>query len=145
MMLLSLLTLFFVQLVSAQTTIVTGKVTAGDTALSNVTVQVKGTKTFTQTDNNGNFSIAAAPTATLVFSSVGYAAYEMPVNSRTSLDVQLVSSASQLNEVVIIGYGTQKRKDITGAISSVNAATIAKVPVTTLDQALQGRAVRRGA
>lgn len=131
--------LLFSQLLFAQTT-VKGKVAAGDTALSNVTVQVKGTKTFTQTDDSGNFSISAAPTATLVFSTVGYATLEVGINGRTSFDVQLKASTSALNEVVVIGYGTQRRKDVTGSVSSVNAATIEKVPVTTLDQALQGRA-----
>ena len=62
------------------------------------------------------------------------------IQNTSSVTVALKPSNAQLNEVVVVGYGTQKRKDVTGAISSVNAATIAKVPVTTLDQALQGRA-----
>src|SRR5438552_3376552 len=87
--------LFVSQFSFAQAT-VKGKVTSGDSALSNVTVQVKGTNTFTQTDNRGEFAIAAGPTTTLVFTSIGYAALEMPVNNRTTVDVQLIASSSQL-------------------------------------------------
>ena len=126
-------------LIFAQST-VRGKVTSGDSALSNITVNVKGTATSTQTDNGGNFAISAAPNSTLVFSGIGFNQLEVAVNNRTTFDVQLVNSASQLNEVVVVGYGTQKRKDITGSISSINAAQMEKVPVTTVDQAIQGRA-----
>ena len=62
------------------------------------------------------------------------------ISGRNQISVSLKNTVSNLNEVVVVGYGTQKRKDVTGAVSSVSAATIAKVPVTTLDQALQGRA-----
>ncbi|MEO5893730.1 MAG: TonB-dependent receptor [Ferruginibacter sp.] len=127
------------QFLSAQTGTVTGKVTSGDSALSNVTIQVKGTRIATQTDQSGNFSIAASPNATLIFTSVSYAGQEIKVNNRMSINVVLESTARQLDQVVVVGYGTQKRKDVTGAISSVTADQIAKVPVTTLDQSLQGR------
>ncbi len=129
------------QFVSAQVTNrVQGKVTSGDTSLPNVTVQVKGVKTATQTDNNGNFSILAAPNATLVITAVGYNDVEVKVNNRSTIAVQMESAARQLEQVVVVGYGTQKKKDLTGSVSSVTAETIAKVPVTSIDQALQGRA-----
>ncbi|MEO6317076.1 MAG: TonB-dependent receptor [Chitinophagaceae bacterium] len=118
---------------------VRGKVVSGDTALEAVTVRVKGLTTATATDKEGNFSIAAGPGATLVFSSIGYADLEVKVNNRQTISVQLESAAKQLDQVVVVGYGTQKRKDVTGAISSISADQIAKVPVTTLDQSLQGR------
>src|SRR4051812_12055183 len=124
----------------AQEGTVKGRVASGDTALSNVTVQVKGTSVITQTDINGNFSTTAKPGSTLVFSSVGYGTQEVPVNNRTTVDVQLVSANRQLEEVVVVGYGTQRRRDLTGSVSSVSAQQIEKVPVTTLDQSLQGRA-----
>lgn len=135
-----MLSLFFIspQIFAQQA--ITGTVSSGDVVLPNVTVQVKGGSASTQTDVRGNFSISASPTGVLVFSSVGYATLEVPVQNRTNLSVQLQQSTSQLNEVVVVGYGTQRRKDLTGAVSSVTADQIAKTPVTTLDQAIQGRA-----
>ncbi|HEX5024831.1 MAG TPA: TonB-dependent receptor [Agriterribacter sp.] len=133
--------LFSFQFVDAQNvTKVSGKVTSGDVALPAVTVQVKGLKTATITDTDGNFSIDASPSSTLIFSAIGYSDLEVKVNNRMVVNVQLESSSKILEQVVVVGYGTQKRKDVTGAISSINAATIEKVPVTTLDQAMQGRA-----
>jgi TonB-dependent starch-binding outer membrane protein SusC len=132
--------LFCLQLSFAQTSVVKGKVTSGDNALAAVTVQVKGLKTATQTNLDGEFSVEASPTATLIFTAIGYTPLEVKVNNRMVVNVQLESSSKVLDQVVVIGYGTQKRKDVTGAISSVTAATIEKVPVTTVDQALQGRA-----
>ncbi len=129
------------QLAFAQaTTAVHGRITSGDTALQNVTVAVKGTKTATQTDLNGNFTIQATPNATLVITAIGYTSQEVKVNNRTNLSILLESSAKQLDQVVVVGYGTQKKKDLTGAVSSINAETIAKVPITSAEQALQGRA-----
>lgn len=136
----SFLMLLSFQFAFAQVGTVRGRVTSGDSALSNVTVSVKGTTTATQTDNNGNFSISASPNATLIFTAVSHASEEVKINNQTSIDISLRSTSQQLNEVVVVGYGTQRRKDLTGAISSVSAATIEKIPVTTLDQALQGRA-----
>ncbi|HSB91706.1 MAG TPA: SusC/RagA family TonB-linked outer membrane protein, partial [Flavitalea sp.] len=132
--------LFTAGLATAQNTPITGRITAADTALSNVTIQVKGTNTATQTDANGNFTIVAAPNATLVISAVGYKTTEVKVDNRSSINILMENSTQQLEQVVLVGYGTQRRKDLTGSISSVNAATIEKVPVTTIDQALQGRA-----
>lgn len=124
----------------AQNSVVKGRVTSGDSALSNITVQVKGTTNTTQTDNTGAFSISASPGATLVFTAVGFARQEVRVGSQGSIEVRLEGTSQQLEQVVVVGYGTQKRKDVTGAISSVSAATIEKVPVISAAQALQGRA-----
>lgn len=131
---------FSFQLLSAQVPLVQGRVTSGDSALSGVSVQVKGTTKGTQTDQDGKFSITAAPNATLVFSAVGFAVREVKVNNRMMLTVELESMTKQLEQVVVVGYGTQRRKDLTGSISSVTAEQIEKVPVTTAEQALQGRA-----
>lgn len=131
---------FSFQIVSAQSSAIKGRVTSGDSALPNVTVQVKGKTVSTQTDNSGNFTISAPSNATLVFSAVGYGQQEVRVNNRTAIDVRMQATSAQLEQVVVVGYGTQRRKDLTGSVSSVNAETIAKAPVTTVDQALQGRA-----
>ncbi|MEO6547119.1 MAG: TonB-dependent receptor [Ferruginibacter sp.] len=139
-LLFTLLTLLSFQLLSAQDNVVRGKVTSGDNPLQNVTVQVKGGRTATQTNEAGEYSITAAPNATLVFTSVGFTTQELNVNNKTSLNISLLGTTQQLEQVVVVGYGTQKRKDLTGAISSVSAATIEKVPVINATQALQGRA-----
>jgi len=131
--------LFAGQGLLAQTT-VKGKVMSGDSAVSNVTVQVKGTTRATQTDLLGNFSISAAPNATLLFTAIGYAATEVKINNRQTVDVSLVNIARQLDQVVVVGYGSVKKKDLTGAVSSINGETIAKVPVVSAVQSLQGRA-----
>ena len=131
---------FSFQFLFAQNNVIKGRVTSGDSALSNITVQVRGTATTTQTNASGEYTITAAPNATLVFSAVGFARQEVKAGNQSSLDVRLQSTATQLEQVVVVGYGTQRRKDLTGSVSSVNAETIAKVPVTTVDQALQGRA-----
>ncbi|HEY8968973.1 MAG TPA: carboxypeptidase-like regulatory domain-containing protein, partial [Puia sp.] len=92
---------------------ITGKVSVGDTALSGVTVTVKGTKSGTQTDHQGNFSISAPANSTLVFSLIGYAPQEVKVGSQHRINVQMVASAQNLNEVVVVGYGTQKKTSLT--------------------------------
>ena len=122
----------------AQQTI-TGRVTSNDTALSGVTVQVKGTKTGTSTDQNGNFSIVTSPTATLVFSSIGYATQEIAVNNQTSINVQLQATAAEMNEVVVIGYQTVRRRDLTGATSVVNTANSNKIIGNSVAEQLQGQ------
>ncbi|MBE7169102.1 MAG: TonB-dependent receptor [Williamsia sp.] len=131
--------LFSSSLLMGQST-VRGKVRSGDTAVSNATVKVKGTTTGTSTDENGNFSISAPANATLEISSVGFSSTEIKIAGRTSLDVQLQSTSAQLEQVVVVGYGTQRRKDLTGSVSSINSATIEKLPVASAAQALQGRA-----
>jgi TonB-dependent starch-binding outer membrane protein SusC len=136
-----LIIFFSVSLFALAQTRVTGNITGSDgKPVPGASVAVKGTSTVTQTDNNGEFSISAPPNGTLEITAIGFAASDVKVNNRTSVDATLQLSSSQMEQVVVVGYGTQRRKDVTGAISSVNAATIEKVPVTTAQQALQGRA-----
>jgi TonB-dependent starch-binding outer membrane protein SusC len=127
----------------AQNRQITGKVTSSDNGepLTGVSVRVKGTPSGTTTDVSGSFKISVSADATLVFGYIGYVSQEVAVVGNSIIDVKLVPDINTLHEVevVAIGYGTTARKDLSGAISSVSAATIAKVPVTTLDQALQGR------
>lgn len=122
--------------------IISGKVTDADLKpLSGATVYVKGSKVATSAATDGSFTISLPATSKiLVVSSVGFVAQEVTVGNSVTLSIVLQKEAANLNEVVVIGYGTQKRKDLTGAISSVSAATIEKVPVVSVDQALQGRA-----
>jgi len=111
--------------------------------LPGVTVTLKGVKKVTITDVNGRYSISVPDgNQTLVFSSIGFATQELPVNSRTQLNVTLAESATALSqvEVVSIGYGTARRGDLSGAISSVKAADIANTPQISIDQLLQGKA-----
>jgi len=126
----------------AQTSI-TGRVTAAQdgTPLPGVTVHIKGTQNGTVTDVRGNYHISAVPGTILVFTSIGYLEQSVIIGSGSVYNVKLSPDARTLVEVnvVAIGYGTAKQKDVTGSIGSVSAATIAKVPVTTLEQSLQGR------
>ncbi|MEQ1798758.1 MAG: TonB-dependent receptor, partial [Lacibacter sp.] len=110
------------------------------TALSGATVIVKGTTVGSTTDAAGNFSITI-PTGkkVIVVSSVGFETVEMDVSGKTSVEIRLTASSSALNEVVVVGYGTQRRSNITSAISSVNGKTLAELPLINLSQALQGR------
>jgi len=126
----------------AQSGKVSGTVTDADNGspLPGVTVKVKGTPGAAISNVDGNYSITADGKATLVFSYIGYATQEIPVNGQSVISVKMSTDNKALSEVVVIGYGTAKRSDLTGAISSVNAKQIEQVPVTSLDQALQGRA-----
>src|SRR5437773_911093 len=121
---------------------VTGKVTDPDSKpLFNATVSVKGTTVSTTTNAEGIYSIMLPANATvLIFSYVGYQVNEVNVQASNVANVTMQPQNTSMNEVVVIGYGTQKRRDVTGSVSSVTASQIEKVPVTTLDQALQGRA-----
>src|SRR5215213_5526398 len=127
--------------IMAQTRI-TGKITnqADNKPLVGATVQEKGTTNATQTGSDGSFAITAASNGTLVVSIVGFGTQEIGINGRSDISVAMQTTIGGLDEVVVVGYGTQRRKDVTGAISSVSAAQIEKVPITTAQQALQGRA-----
>ncbi|NMM47553.1 SusC/RagA family TonB-linked outer membrane protein [Marinigracilibium pacificum] len=108
--------------------------------LPGATILEKGTANGTVTDVNGNYSITVNEGAILQFSFVGYETQEVNIGSRTSLDVTLYPALSTLEEVVVIGYGTQSRRDITTSVSSVSSEELEGVPVTGVDAMLQGRA-----
>ncbi len=135
--------LFFVllgiQSAFAQQT-VTGTVTDALGPVAGANIIVKGTTIGTQTDFDGNFSIEASPSDVLVISYLGYATKNVPVGTKTTINVQLTEDASQLEEVVVIGYGTAKKSDLTGAISRVSTDSFKDQPVTRVEEALQGRA-----
>ena len=112
-----------------------------DQTLPGVTVEIKGSKNGILTDGNGNFEIKVPQSnSILVFTSIGYSSKEEPVNGRTSFDVNLAIKASQLNEVIAIGYGSKLKRSLTGSIASVSAKELQNVPVPTLEGALQGKA-----
>jgi len=102
-------------------------------------ILVKGTSTSASSDIDGKFTITAGPASTLVFSYVGYANQEVAVGNKTVLNISLAQGAKNLDEVVVVGYGTQKKSVVTGAISSVKARDLESVPVNTVGQSLQGR------
>ena len=137
----SIFLLFFSVAFSQQKT-VTGRVTDQDSKpLFNATVTAKGTNISTTTNADGQYSITLPSNAnTLIFSYVGYQVNETNIQGNTIVSVTMQPQSNSMNEVVVIGYGVSKRRDVTGAVSSVTASQIEKVPVTTLDQALQGRA-----
>ncbi|WP_194774824.1 SusC/RagA family TonB-linked outer membrane protein [Pararhodonellum marinum] len=131
-----------IQPLLAQEETVTGKVTASNDgeSLPGVNVLVKGTNRGTITDLDGNFRIEAPRDGVLVFSFIGYDQLETPINGRSTVNISLQESTGSLDEVVVVGYGSKVRRDITGAISSVKADELAKIPTPSFDQALQGLA-----
>jgi TonB-linked SusC/RagA family outer membrane protein len=109
--------------------------------LPGASVLVKGTNNGTQTDFDGNFSLNNLnENSTLVISYLGFATQEMPLNGNTTIEVTLQEDAAGLDEVVVTGYGSQRRSDVTGSVASVKGADIAVTPVLSFDSALQGRA-----
>jgi len=127
----------------AQERRVTGKVTSGpDSApLAGVNVALKGGTRGTTTDASGQYTLAVpSGDAALVFSAVGYTRQEVAVGSRTTLDVTLAVEDRQLDEVVVVGYGTVKKSDLTGSLAQVKAKDLTSFPTTNVVQALQGRA-----
>ena len=127
----------------AQTQAISGKVTDGSTGqgLPGVTVLAKGTSVGASTDVDGNYTITPpAGVTTLTFSFIGYGTLERTIGNATTVNVTLSVDANQLNEVVVVGYGTQTKREVAGAISQINGAQIENRPVASLDKAMQGRA-----
>ena len=126
----------------AQDRTVSGKVTSdesGNPGLPGVNVVVKGTTMGTVTDVDGSYTISSIPTnAILIFSSVGYKSVEITVGNQQTIDVILVTDSEVLDELVVVGYGTLEKSDVTGAITSIDNKTLKEVPAANLTQALQG-------
>ena len=139
-----LLTLLFVCLVPlsslAQTIQLTGTVTdtKGETLIGASALE-KGTTNGCITDIDGNFTLTVAPNATMVISYVGYVAQEVPLKGQKVLNVTLKDDTEMLDEVVVVGYGTMKKSDMTGAISSVKSEDLMKRATTSATEALQGK------
>lgn len=125
----------------AQSRPVTGRVVGSDgVGLPGVTVLVKGSTQGTATDVDGGYTLSVPATAnTLVFSFVGYDSKEAKIGNGP-INITLVSNPTSLDEAVVVGYGTQSRRDLTGSVATVAGKEIANLPVQSFDQALQGRA-----
>jgi len=120
---------------------VRGRVTEAQTGetLPGVNILIKGTTRGTATDLNGNFVLTADPQDTLVFSYLGFNRREVPIDGRSVINVALNSSVLQSDELIVVGYGTKRRSEITGSVSSISSESIDDTPVLRVEQALQGR------
>ncbi|MGI4021078.1 MAG: SusC/RagA family TonB-linked outer membrane protein [Janthinobacterium lividum] len=123
----------------AQNVTISGNVSASDGPLPGASITIRGTKTGTATDINGKYTLKAASGNVLVIQSIGFVTQQITVGSNPVINVKLVTANSVLNEVVVVGYGTQKRSNITGAVASLKAGIIDERPVNRVDQALVGQ------
>jgi TonB-linked SusC/RagA family outer membrane protein len=126
----------------SQTVTVTGKIAdeKGE-SLPGVTVLLKGTTTGTATDSDGNFVLPVPDgNGTLVISFIGYETQEVPINNRASINISMAPDAKALEEVVVVGYGTQKKVNLTGSVSTIDAEALTRRPVTNAGSMLQGQA-----
>ncbi|MDR2969567.1 MAG: TonB-dependent receptor [Tannerellaceae bacterium] len=119
---------------------VTGTVTDQMGAVIGANILERGTTNGAVTDVDGKYTLSVAPNATLTVSYIGYVEQQIPVNNRTVLNIQLREDTQTLDEVVVVGYGIQQRKDITGSVSVVSSKELQEIPVATVAEALQGRA-----
>jgi TonB-linked SusC/RagA family outer membrane protein len=126
----------------AQDRLISGKITSSEdgSGIPGVSVSIKGSSKGTSSDADGNYKISVAGAAVLSYSSIGFISQEVSIGSKTQINVVLAVDTKALTEVVVVGYGTQKKSQMTGAISSVGAKEIQELPITNARQALQGRA-----
>lgn len=121
---------------------ISGKVTdqSNHQGLPGVNILIKGTNTGTTTDADGNYRLAVSDNnSILVYSFIGYVTREIKAGNQQVINLELVADASSLNEVVVVGYGTQQKRDITGAVGSLSAKSISEVHVTNFENAIQGQ------
>lgn len=129
-------------LLSAQGREITGTVTSSENkqGLAGVTVNIKGTKSSVVTDDKGSYRIKVDGKASaLVFTSASFISYEAAINNRTVIDVELIAEVKAIDDVVVVGYTTIKRKDLTGSVSSVNSKQLKDFPLSSAAEALQGK------
>ncbi|MFY0626729.1 MAG: TonB-dependent receptor [Reichenbachiella sp.] len=118
---------------------ITGKISdENGEGLPGASIIAEGTSSGTTSDLDGNYKVAVSEDAVLVVSFIGYTTQKINIAGRSSIDVQMVVDAEQLEEVVVVGYGTARKRDLTGATSSVKSADIEKRPLVRLEQAMQG-------
>ena len=128
--------------VFAQGKTVTGKVTDSKdgTPVANASVTIKGTSRGTTTDAAGNFRIAVDNNnAVLVISSVGFTEYELTVGAQTDFAITLAAAQGTLNEVVVVGYGTQRKRDLSGSVATVSSKDFVKGALQTPEQLIAGK------
>ena len=131
------------QMIKAKTIVVRGVVTGQDNEpLQGATIVVKGTSRATTTQTDGSFQIDVPENSTLTFSSIGYSPQDVRVgaSSQPNFSVQLTENKNQLDQVVVVGYGTRRRSDVTGSIVSISEQSIKDIPAANIAQALQGQA-----
>ncbi|KKX50034.1 hypothetical protein L950_0212715 [Sphingobacterium sp. IITKGP-BTPF85] len=121
--------------------VITGKITAksSNAVLSGVTIAVKGTSVATQSDANGEFKITADPNQVLIFRYIGYDGKEVVIGQQNNVQVNLEEQNTALDEIVVIGYGTAKKVDLTGSIGRVTSSDIVKQPALNAVQSVQGK------
>jgi len=141
---LRILFIFYFALLSnafAQNLTVTGKIsTENGESLHGVTVKIKGTTIGVTSDADGNYSINAPNgSSTLVFEFIGFQPLEVPINNRAVVNVSMIPSTTSLDDVVVIGYGSQRKSDLTGAVGTVKGETLQERPSASLNQELAGR------
>lgn len=121
--------------------VVKGRVTdAANLAMTGVSIQLKGSTIGTTTDKEGNYILNVPQDGVLVFSYIGYLPQEIEVNNQSTINVKLEEDRKELNQVVVVGYGTQKKKDLLSAVSSIKGEEIVNLPVATPQSLIQGRA-----
>ncbi len=137
-----LLLLFLPVILFAQSKKISGTVTdSTGRGIPSVTVTERGTKNSAATTSDGAFIVTVSnANATLIFSSVGYADKEVDVNSETTFNVVLTTSVANLGDVVVVGYGSQRKKDITGSVASVNTKSFNSMPIANAGEGIEGKA-----
>ncbi|QDK81419.1 TonB-dependent receptor [Spirosoma sp. KCTC 42546] len=124
----------------AQDRRLTGKITSAEGAVPGANVVLKGTQTGTSSDANGSFSLSIrGENPVLVISAIGFKTQEVSIGNQSTIDIRLQDDATALSEVVVTGYSTENRRDVTGAVSTVKPAQLKVVPSTNVEQQLQGR------
>lgn len=141
LLILGLFILFISQEVIAQNRTVSGTILSGEDnlPLPGVNVSIEGSPRGTITDLDGRYSIQGSPNETLVFSFVGFLSQQFPIGNQSTIDVTLLPDTKTLGEVVVVGYGSVTKGDLTGNIASLKGAEIANIPVPNFTEALQGR------
>lgn len=138
-MLLALCTIVCAIALAQEKITVSGKVTNGETAMSNVSVTIAGTKQGTTTDESGNFKVSVAKGQQLIFSYVGYEDQTVTVSAEREINIALkMAENNAMNEVIVVGYGTKKKVNLTGAVSTVTGKELEGRPITNVSSALQG-------
>jgi hypothetical protein len=130
------------QLLHAQGRVITGRVISGEdnSALPGVNVIERGTNNGTTTAADGTYRITTTSTdPVIVFRFIGFTQEELTVGARTEVNVTMTPDIRALSEIVVVGYGTQDRRDVTGAISKITSESLEDIPIATLDQGMQGR------
>lgn len=133
--------MLFTGMAWAQVSTISGKITDSESGepLPGVNVVIKNSTHGTVTDIDGNYTLQASPEDVLVFSFIGYLAEDVPVGSQTTISFSLMPNIETLSELVVVGYGVQKKSVVTGAISSLKASDLETLPVNSVSQSLQGR------